>query len=144
MMKKVILLALLVLAGRYSFAQEATENYRQFLKDGWNMQSAVTDVTLGGKISTTDFNAASWYKVSVPTTVIAGLLANKVYDFDPFFGRNFEKLNDSRLDKPWWFRKEFKLPAAENGKNVVLKLQGINYKANVWFNGKLSIEAYHI
>jgi len=144
MMKKVILLALLVLAGRYSFAQEATENYRQFLKDGWNMQSAVTDVTLGGKISTTDFNAASWYKVSVPTTVIAGLLANKVYDFDPFFGRNFEKLNDSRLDKPWWFRKEFKLPAAENGKNVVLKLQGINYKANVWFNGKLIADSTQV
>jgi len=144
MMKKVILLALLALAGRYSFAQEASENYRQFLKDGWNMQSAVTDASTGSQISTTAFNPGSWYKVSVPTTVIAGLLANKVYDFDPFYSRNFEKLNDSRLDKSWWFRKEFKLPASENGKNVVLKLQGVNYKANVWFNGKLIADSTQV
>ncbi len=108
------------------------------------MQSAITDATAGGQISTTAFNADKWYKVSVPTTVIAGLLANKVYDFDPFYGRNFEKLNDTRLDKPWWFRKEFKLPESENGKNVVLKLQGINYKANVWFNGKLIADSTQV
>jgi len=108
------------------------------------MQSAVTDATAGGQISTTAFNADKWYKVSVPTTVIAGLLANKVYDFDPFYGRNFEKLNDARLDKPWWFRKEFKLPESENGKNAVLKLQGINYKANVWFNGKLIADSTQV
>lgn len=99
------------------------------------MQSAVTDATTGDKISKPDFKTDSWYRVNVPTTVIAGLIANKVYDFDPFFGRNFEKLGDPRLDKPWWFRKTFTLPASENGKNVVLKLHGINYKANVWLNG---------
>ncbi len=55
---------------------------------------------------------AGWYKVSVPTTIIAGLLANKVYDFDPFYGMNFEKLKDPKLDAPWWFRKEFTLPAS--------------------------------
>ena len=108
------------------------------------MQSAVTDPATGSQISKTDFNIAKWYKVSVPTTVIAGLLANKVYDFDPFYGRNFEKLNDARLDKPWWFRKEFKLAESENGKNVVLKLQGVNYKANVWFNGKLIADSTQI
>jgi exo-1,4-beta-D-glucosaminidase len=82
--------------------------------------------------------------VSVPTTVIAGLLANKVYDFDPFYGRNFEKLADARLDKPWWFRKEFSLPVTENGKNVVLKLHGINYKANVWLNGTLIADSTQV
>jgi len=99
------------------------------------MNSAVTDPSSGDKISRADFNPSSWYKVNVPTTVIAGLIANHVYNFDPFYGRNFEKLGDPRLDKPWWFRREFELPAAENGKNVVLKLHGINYKANVWLNG---------
>ncbi|HEY8927779.1 MAG TPA: glycoside hydrolase family 2 protein [Mucilaginibacter sp.] len=143
-MKKLILLVLLGCACRISYAQDATENYRQLLKDGWNMQSAVTDGSKGSQISTTTFKADKWYKVSVPTTVIAGLLANKVYDFDPFFGRNFEKLNDSRLDKPWWFRKEFKLAESENGKNVVLKLQGVNYKANVWLNGKLIADSTQI
>ena len=99
------------------------------------MESAVTDPSGGDKISEANFNPSAWYKVSVPTTVIASLIANHVYNFDPFYGRNFEKLGDPRLDKPWWFRRVFELPAAENGKNVVLKLHGINYKANVWLNG---------
>jgi exo-1,4-beta-D-glucosaminidase len=143
-MKKLILLVLLGLACQHSFSQDATENYRLPLKNDWNMQSAVTDAATGSQISKADFNTAKWYKVSVPTTVIAGLLANKVYDFDPFYGRNFEKLNDARLDRPWWFRKEFKLAESENGKNVVLKLQGVNYKANVWFNGKLIADSTQI
>ncbi|MDB4919408.1 hypothetical protein [Mucilaginibacter sp.] len=143
-MKKLILFGLLGFACQHSFGQDATENYRLLLKNDWNMQSAVTDASTGGQISKADFKADKWYKVSVPTTVIAGLLANKVYDFDPFYGRNFEKLNDARLDKPWWFRKEFKLAEFENGKNVVLKLQGVNYKANVWLNGKLIADSTQI
>jgi exo-1,4-beta-D-glucosaminidase len=143
-MKKLILFGLLGFACQHSFGQDATENYRLLLKNDWNMQSAVTDASTGGQISKADFKADKWYKVSVPTTVIAGLLANKVYDFDPFYGRNFEKLNDARLDKPWWFRKEFKLAESENGKNVVLRLQGINYKANVWLNGKLIADSTQI
>ena len=144
-MKKTLLLALLCLVFSYGYSQdEETESYRVYLKEGWKMQSAVTDASTGGEISKTGFQPANWYNVSVPTTVIAGLIANKVYDFDPFYGRNFEKLADSRLDKPWWFRKEFTLPASETGKNVVLKLHGINYKANVWFNGVLIADSTQV
>jgi exo-1,4-beta-D-glucosaminidase len=144
-MKKLILAALLGLAFQYSFGQGSeSENYRLVLKENWQMQSAVTDQSKGSQISKTDFQSDKWYKVNVPTTVIAGLIANKVYNFDPFYGRNFEKLTDSRLDKPWWFRKEFKLPESQNGKNVVLKLHGINYKANVWLNGVLIADSSQV
>jgi len=144
-MKKLILLALSCFAAQYAFSQnEETENYRVFLKEGWTMQSAATDAATGKAISAPGFQTANWYKVSVPTTVIAGLIANKVYNFDPFYGRNFEKLADTRMDKPWWFRKEFTLPESENGKNVVLKLHGINYKANVWLNGVLIADSTQI
>jgi exo-1,4-beta-D-glucosaminidase len=144
-MKKVIFLALICFAAQHVFCQiEETENYRVILKSDWQMQSSVTDPATGNVISKPGFQTADWYKVSVPTTVIAGLLANKVYDFDPFYGMNFEKLTDPRLDKSWWFRREFELPASENGKNVVLKLHGINYKANVWLNGVLIADSTQI
>jgi len=144
-MKKVIFLALICFAAQHVFCQiEETESYRVILKSDWQMQSSVTDPTTGNVISKPGFQTADWYKVSVPTTVIAGLLANKVYDFDPFYGMNFEKLADPRLDKSWWFRREFELPASENGKNVVLKLHGINYKANVWLNGVLIADSTQI
>jgi exo-1,4-beta-D-glucosaminidase len=144
-MKKVLLSALFGLLLKYAFGQtEETENYRVFLHENWTMESAVTDASPGAEISQLGFDPSAWYKVSVPTTVIAGLLANKVYNFDPFYGRNFEKLGDPRLDKPWWFRKEFELPPSEDGKNVVLKLHGINYKANVWLNGVLIADSSQV
>src|SRR5215469_12041360 len=71
----------------------------------------------GATISGPAYTPVDWYKVSVPTTVIAGLLANNVYNFDPFMGMNFEKLKDPILDAPWWFRKEFTLPASDKGRD---------------------------
>jgi exo-1,4-beta-D-glucosaminidase len=144
MMKKATFLVLLCLAVKSAFCQTEEESYRVFLKDTWGMESAVTDTSAGSKISKAGFKTDNWYKVSVPTTVIAGLIANKVYNFDPFYGKNFDKLGDPRLDKPWWFRKQFELPASENGKNVVLKLHGINYKANVWLNGVLIADSTQV
>lgn len=132
-MKKFIVIVTLSLWSAYAFAQR--ETYRLLLKDAWQMQSAITDPSPGATVSQGKFAAKGWYKVSVPGTIIGGLMANKVYNFDPFFGKNFEKLNDSKLDHPWWFRKKFSLPPSEKGKNIVLKLHGINYKANIWLNG---------
>ena len=103
------------------------------LKDGWKMQSSVTDTSGGARISSATFDPARWYSVSIPTTIIGGLIANNVYPFDPFMGQNLTRLNDPRLDKAWWFRRE--LPPTAAGKRVILKLQGINYTANVWLNG---------
>lgn len=123
---------------------QSSENYRMILKDGWQMQSAVKVADAGAALSRTGYTASGWYKVSVPTTIIAGLLANKVYDFDPFYGMNFEKLKDPILDMPWWFRKQFTLPVTEKGKDVVLKLHGVNYKANVWLNGVLIADSNQI
>jgi exo-1,4-beta-D-glucosaminidase len=114
------------------------------LKDGWQMQSATVVFAGGAHISQTGYVPSGWYKVSVPTTIIGGLLANKVYDFDPFYGMNFEKLKDPKLDSTWWFRREFTLSAAEKGRDVVLKLHGVNYKANVWLNGVLIADSNQI
>jgi exo-1,4-beta-D-glucosaminidase len=142
-MKKLGLMVLLSLSISLVFAQDQ-ENYRMILKDGWQMQSVTKDASSGAVISESKFAPTGWYKVSVPTTIIAGLLANHAYDFDPFFGMNFKKLDDPALDKPWWFRKEFTLPASQKGKDVMLKLHGINYKANLWINGKLVADSSRV
>ena len=144
-MKKIILVLTLLVFCFSSFAQSgSSESFRMILKDNWQMQSALKDLSPAALISQDRFVPKGWYKISVPSTIIAGLFANKVYNFDPFYGMNFEKLNDPALDHPWWFRKEFALPATEKGKNVVLKLHGINYKANVWLNGVMIADSTQI
>ena len=116
-------------------AQTREQHFRLRLKDHWQMQSAVTDSSSPEAITRSTFDASRWYGVSIPTTIIGGLLANKVYDVDPLVARNLAKLADNRLDHPWWFRRTFTLPSSEAGKHVLLQLQGINYTASVWLNG---------
>lgn len=126
------------------YGQSRAENFQMILHDDWQMQSSLTDKATGAEVSQKNFPAKGWYKITVPSTIIAGLLANNEYKFDPFYAKNFEKLADKRLDHTWWFRKEFELPASEKNKNVVLKLHGINYKANVWLNGVLIADSSYI
>src|SRR5579864_642125 len=43
---------------------------------------------------------------------------------------------DSPYAQSWWYRKAFEVPAAYKGKTIWLKFDGINYRANIWLNGK--------
>jgi len=54
-------------------------------------------------------------------------------------GANFSDVpmaQDSPFIVPWWYRKEFTLPPDLKGKTIWLHFGGINYRANIWLNGK--------
>src|SRR6266536_3182750 len=122
------------------------------LRDGWRMQSFYKVEKGGSVVSTPGFQDASWYSVSVPTTVVSALLKLKQYP-DPDFGMNLRKLpgvtypigenfsnipmrQDSPFMVPWWVRTSFVLPASYKGKTIWLNFGGINYRANIFLNGK--------
>jgi exo-1,4-beta-D-glucosaminidase len=122
------------------------------LRDGWNLQSSCKVEAKGENVSTLAFQPKDWYAVTVPTTVVAALVKQKVYP-DPFFGTNLRSFPgvtypiganfsnipmqpDSPFIVPWWYRKEFVLPASFKGKTIWLNFGGINYRANIWLNGK--------
>ena len=122
------------------------------LRDGWSLQSSSKVDAKGETVSTPAFQPKDWYAVSVPTTVVAALVKQKVYP-DPFFGTNLRTFPgvtypiganfsnipmqpDSPFIVPWWYRKEFVLPAGFKGKTIWLNFGGINYRANIWLNGK--------
>ncbi len=136
-MKKTIFIALLFIVENIYAQNNAEQNFSFALKDDWKMQSSLNISAKGEDISQQNFSPTGWYTLSVPTTIIAGLLVNKVYDFDPFFAKNLEKISGPQFDKPWWFRKEFTLPASEKDRNIIIQIHGINYKANIWLNGVL-------
>jgi len=117
------------------------------LHDNWQIQSSAKVGQPGEAVSSVKFQPAGWYRTSVPTTVLAALAEDKVYP-DPFFGLNLKSIpgfkegrwlvmpKDSPFRSSWWYRKEFTLAPAFRGKHLALHLDGINYQANVWLNGR--------
>ncbi len=106
------------------------------LGDDWHIQSSATCGEKGDKISTPGFEPKGWYSASVPTTVLAALVKNGVYK-NIYFARNLEKIPSDQFKNSWWYRKEFVIEKPELYKNYRLVFEGINYKANVWFNSKI-------
>ena len=40
------------------------------------------------------------------------------------------------MEKPYWYRTTFDVPQGDKGKHFQLIFKGINYRAEVWVNGK--------
>lgn len=110
------------------------------LHNGWSMREETVAGNHGELFSTTEFHPVNWYQTSVPTTVLGALVRAGVYP-DPYIGTNNDKIPDasnpaSPWNSPWWFRTTFRLIAPQAGKVILLHLDGINYRAAVWVNGK--------
>ncbi len=133
-------------------ATQAQAANRQMLADGWQLQSSSRVTQAGEAISRPGFVASGWMNVTVPTTVVAAQVKLGKLP-DPFFGKNIRSYpgvsypigeNFSNLPMPadspyavsWWYRKSFVLPAADRGKTIWLNFRGINYRANIWLNGR--------
>ncbi|HXT13027.1 MAG TPA: glycoside hydrolase family 2 protein [Candidatus Angelobacter sp.] len=94
-------------------------------------------------ISTTAFKPDRWYAAIVPSTVAGVLVQDKVYP-DPFFGMNLNDLStNSAFKGPWWYRRQFEVDPGRDGQ-VWLHFDGINYRANIWLNGKLIADTNQI
>jgi exo-1,4-beta-D-glucosaminidase len=122
------------------------------LGEGWTLETSAKVDAKGEVISTPQFSTTGWHEVTVPTTVVAALVKEKALP-DPFFamnlrsypgmnyaiGQNFSNIAlapDSPYAVSWWYRKAFTVPASYKAKTIWLKFNGINYRANIWLNGK--------
>jgi exo-1,4-beta-D-glucosaminidase len=104
------------------------------LTDGWQMQSSAVVTAPGDQLSSGTVSG-KWYEVRVPSTVLAGLVANGEYP-NLFYADNLKSVEGARFTVPWWYRKEFILSAGSEEPHASVYFKGINYRANVWLNGK--------
>src|ERR1019366_3845974 len=102
-----------------------------------------------------------WFPVRVPSTVLSGLVQNKLYP-DPYIGMNNMYIPDASdsfnneyhlgkyshipnepnpWKKPYWYLTKFSVPASDRGRHFQLIFKGINYRAEVWLNGKMIIDS---
>lgn len=129
---------LILLTLMFSSCVSTKENKNDFfLKETlneWQIQSASLINTGGDKISSSEFNTQIWYSSKVPETVLHTLVQNGIYK-DIYLDDNLKKIPTGQFKTSWWYRTEFNLDKIPGG--VLLDINGINYKANVWLNGKL-------
>src|SRR5262245_51062148 len=87
-MKPYPLLSLVIVCSS-SFAQPRAvavrDTSRIDLKQNWRIQSSAKLRQAGAEISTPGIDTTTWYRSSVPSTVLNALVQNKVYP-DPYFG----------------------------------------------------------
>jgi exo-1,4-beta-D-glucosaminidase len=122
------------------------------LGSGWLVQSSCKVPEAGTEISSAAYQPKGWYSARAPSTILATLVEDGIYK-DPYFGFNLRSIpgttypidkifsglpmpKDSPFNCAWWYRTEFLAPAGYSGKEKWLDFQGINYRADVWLNGK--------
>jgi exo-1,4-beta-D-glucosaminidase len=130
----------------------APDPAKVYLRDNWALQSSCKFKAAGEQISAPGFRTDGWHSATVPSTVVGALVADKTYP-DPTFGMNLRSIpganypigdNFGELAMPpdspfrcsWWYRTEFRPPENFKNRRVSLDFSGINYRANIWLNGK--------
>ena len=102
---------------------------------GWELTPAPKVSADGAAISQSGFSAKGWWTATVPGTVLTTMIDRGVYP-DPDYGLNNLAIPESLNKQDYWYRNEFKAPKSLGGRQLTLTFQGINYKAEVWLNGK--------
>lgn len=109
------------------------------LHEGWFARKASEIGEDGNRLTGQPFEATGWMKAKVPGTVLTTLLENKIYPA-PEFGLNNQLIPDifhvGRAFYTYWFACPFTMEALLPGQHVWLNFRGINYKAEIYLNGK--------
>ena len=105
------------------------------LKGGWKLKAAPEVTATGDEISKAGFADKGWMVATVPGTVLTTMIDRGIYP-DPDYGLNNLAIPESLAHQDYWYRVEFKTPAATRGRRLKLTFEGVNYAAEVWMNGK--------
>jgi len=101
----------------------------------WKIQRASEVTSTGESISQPGFVNDDWVVATVPGTALvsywnAGALP------DPNFGDNQLMISESFFNSDFWYSNEFEVPSGFTGEKMFLNFDGINWKTDVFINGK--------
>ena len=113
----------------------AQDNKLHLAGGGWKLQRASQVASLGEELSTVDFDATDWICATVPGTVLTsykniGAIPN------PNYADNIFHISESFFNSNFWYRNEFEIPEGFNKERLFLNFDGVNWKANIFLNGK--------
>jgi beta-galactosidase/beta-glucuronidase len=102
----------------------------------WKLQRASEVAEGGAALSQGGYDDSRWLPATVPGTILvsylkAGAIPDPNYDDWQF------QISEAFFTADFWHRNHFVIPAAQQGKRVFLNFDSINWKADVFFNGRL-------
>lgn len=132
---KLPFLSIIVLVFAFISCSSKTENipFETNLKDNWKILSSLKISSAGEDISKSGFDDSLWINTTVPNTVLNVLVENDEYE-NIFYSDNLEQIDKTQFQVPWWYRTEFELSDIDDIYSLVL--EGVNYRANIFLNGK--------
>ncbi len=143
-MKKKLLFILLLTSAFFSFAKDNVSTFPEtgetlLLNKDWIARQAEYVMIDGSVLSSGKHDFLKWMPATVPGTVLTTLLNNGLIP-SPYYGMNnnlipdiFHTGNDFYT---YWFVNQFTLPGMPDGRRLWLNFRGINYKAEIFLNGK--------
>ena len=105
------------------------------LRANWYLTPAPQVKAEGAALSSAGYETKGWWRATVPGTVLTTMVDRGVYPA-PEFGLNNLAIPESLARQDYWYRTEFVTPSGGAGHSFVLTFQGVNYAAEVWFNGQ--------
>ncbi|MDR3250101.1 MAG: beta-glycosidase [Tannerella sp.] len=109
------------------------------LHDGWYARRANEVLVDGNQLTAQPFDRSGWMKARVPGTALTAMLENGLFP-TPEFGLNNELIPDvyhvGNDFYTFWYVLPFEVKDLPNDRQVWLNFRGINYKADIYLNGK--------
>lgn len=107
----------------------------ELARGAWRIQRESLVTADGATISKPGFRTDDWLPATVPGTVLSSYWDDGAVP-DPNYGRNQLMISDSFFYSNFWYRDEVVVPPFAPGRHVWLNFDGINWKADVFFNGE--------
>ncbi len=134
MFRVISIVSLLFGMGTFPLFAAAENPARIELAENWKLASATEAQSEGPAISLAGYGDSRWHPIRrMPATVLEILQEDGVYP-DLYVGKNLlEKVPQDLYKQDWWYRTTFKAPA---GESYTLEFPGINYRSEIWLNGR--------
>ena len=115
--------------------EPAHENNQIILSGGnWRLKRAAESDYQGTEVASDDFDDSDWLAATVPGTVLTSYVNIGAVP-DPNHADNLLHISDSYFNSDFWYRKELQIRKPD-GKQMFLEFDGINWKAEVFFNSE--------
>ncbi|MBN2337732.1 MAG: discoidin domain-containing protein [Acidobacteria bacterium] len=113
----------------------APDGSQRLTGGNWKIERASLVHSDGAALSAAGYDDSGWLPATVPgTAFVSWLRAGAVPD--PYYDDWQFQASDIFFTADFWYRNSFEIPEGRRGRRVYLDFDAVNWKADVWLNGR--------